>query len=172
MLWSALRVSIVWLGVFSFFFFFRASNQPPNRHWFKLNKRTVHRKNRRVGSGAGRVARSARVLARVSCGYRFDRQLAGPFATPAYHYVGIVVTVLVECAIRGVDRAPVKRPRYVDRQIAFDHGALNGRHLPRVGRFVTEGEGRQLRRDCNREGRTRESHTRKYTFGAAPEWAH
>lgn len=68
-----------------------------------------------MGSGSGRVARSARVLARVSCGYRFDRQLAGPFATPAYHYVGIVVIVLVECAIRDVDLTPVKRPDYIDR---------------------------------------------------------
>lgn len=110
-----------------------------------------------MGSGSGRVARSARVLARVSCGYRFDRQRAGPFATPAYHYIGIVVTVLVECAIR-VDYAAVKRPDHVDRQVAFYHGALNGRHLPRIGRFVTEGEGRDLRGNCNREGHTRESH--------------
>lgn len=67
-----------------------------------------------MGSGSGRVARSARILARVSCGYRFNRQLAGPFATPAYHYIGIVVIMLVECAIRGVDHTPVKRPDYVN----------------------------------------------------------
>lgn len=117
-----------------------------------------------MGSGSGRVARSARVLARVSCGYRFDRQLAGSFATPAYHYVRIVVIVLAECAIRDVDHTVVKRPDYVDRQVAFYHGALNGRHLSRIGSFVTEGERRQLRRDCNREGHTRESHV------GASEW--
>lgn len=120
-----------------------------------------------MGSASGRVARSARVLARVSCGYRFDRQLAGSFATPAYHYVGIVVIVLVKCAIRDVDHTPVKRPDYVDRQVAFYHGALNGRHLSRIGSFVTEGERRQLRCDWNREGHIRESHVG--AFGVAPE---
>lgn len=101
-----------------------------------------------MGSAAGYVARSARVLARVSCCYRFDRQRAGPFATSAYRYVGIVVIVLVECAIRGLDLAPVKRPNDVDRQVAFYHGALNGRHLSRIGRLVAEAEGRQLRCHC------------------------
>lgn len=92
--------------------------------------------------GSGLVGGCARVLARVSRGHRVYGERADPFAAPGHHDVGDFVALL------AVDAPAVQRPSDPHRQIALDHGALNGGHLPRVGCLVAERERGQLGPHC------------------------
>lgn len=126
----------------------RSVRSPPNRPLI-WGARTVHREDRDVSGGSGLVGRGARVLARVSRGHRVYGERADPFAAPRHHDVGNVAVALAS----NVDTPPVQRPRDPHRQIALDHGALNGGHLARVRRLVTERERGQLGPDCKFEKR-------------------
>lgn len=100
-----------------------------------------------MSGGSGLVGRGARVLARVSRCHRVYGERADPFAAPRNHDVGNVAVALAS----NVDTPPVQRPSDPHRQIALDHGALNGGHLARVRRLVTERERGQLGPDCKFE---------------------
>lgn len=58
-------------------------------------------------SGSGCVGRGARVLARVSCGYRVYGQGADPFTTSGHDDVWNVVTAVVGHA-SDIDRSTVQ----------------------------------------------------------------
>lgn len=92
--------------------------------------------------GSGLVGRCARVLARVSRGNRVYGERADPFAAPCHHDVGNFVLA------PRLDTPAVQRPGDPHRQIALDHGTLNGGHLPRVRRLVAERERGQLGPHC------------------------
>lgn len=94
---------------------------------------TVNNQRSRVLNGAGQIRGQTRVVALMVAADRIDVQDGQPFAHLRRRYE------------RFVDRLTIQLPAYVNRQIAYNHIAIDVGRLAKISWLVGESERRDFR---------------------------